>query len=103
MRALAPTLAVLAGCGRIGFEDRGGGDAPVARDARARSRLMVDRQLPTTPLADFPLPVILNDTRADLSLLAASSFRAFAGTTELDVEVETVNGENPFVAWVRVP
>jgi hypothetical protein len=93
MRALV-VLAV-AGCGRIGF------------DAQAvQSTLTL--AAPSEALADFPLLVVLDDTRANRAAMAAdaSDVRFFDGAGNLLVhEVEQVGtaGGPPLIAWVRVP
>lgn len=97
-KGLALVVTLAGGCGRIAF-DGVPDDAP----ARARSMLVLDRVVPDGPLTDFPLPIILDATRADPALLSAATFRAVLDGVELPVEVETAPGELPFVAWVRVP
>jgi hypothetical protein len=100
MRAVA-VLALVAACGRVGFT----GGTP-ARPAH--STLALDRVAPGEPVADFPLLVVLDDTRADRSVLApdASDLRFTAANgMPLAFELEQVGaaGGAPLVAWVRVP
>jgi hypothetical protein len=100
MRRFALVLLVI-GCGRSGFS---------SLDARnhASSVLRLDRFVPAVPLVDFPLLVVLDDTRLDRSVLApdASNLGFFADDgTPLAHEVEQlgVAGGPPLLAWVRVP
>jgi hypothetical protein len=115
---LAPGLA----CGRLGFDAQ-----PIARDGAApadaadaadasladatsrtsRSQLVLARD-PGELLADFPLLVVLDDTRAarDLMLPDASDLRFYdASGAVLPYEIEQLGeaGGPPLVAWVRVP
>ena len=87
-----------AGCGRIGF------DAVPSDSATASSTLRLDRTDPGETLVDFPLPVVLDETRVATDLLdpSASNLRFFdASGTVLASEIEQVGP--PVVAWVRVP
>jgi hypothetical protein len=88
-------LLVLTACGRIGFDPLGPRAALVLAD-------------PGEQLVDFPLLVVLDDTRADRALLApdASDLRFYDSANTLLVhEIEQVGapGGPPLVAWVRVP
>ena len=88
--------AVLAACGRIGFD-------PVPSGA-ASSTLSLDRLDPGETLVDFPLPVTLDATHVASDLLdgSASNVRFFdASGTVLADEIEQIGP--PLVAWVRVP
>jgi hypothetical protein len=93
------TLAfACAACGRIGFDDSG----------QVGSTLAIDRLGPGEALADFPLLVVLDDTRAarDVMQPDASDLRFYASDGSLLAhEVEQVGkpGGAPLVAWVRVP
>jgi hypothetical protein len=88
---------VVAACGRVGF----GGSS-------AHSTLSLDRHDLGETLVDFPLLVVLDDTRADRSLLAADAsdlrFLDDAGNV-LASEIEQVGapGGDELIAWVRVP
>jgi hypothetical protein len=96
-RLLALAAVVLTGCGRLGFSG-----------SIASSTLALDRHDPRETLADFPLLVVLDDTRADRSLLAADAsdlrFLDDSGNV-LAHEIEQVGaaGGDPLIAWVRVP
>jgi hypothetical protein len=88
---------VVAGCGRVGFSELD--DASLDP---VRMTLALDRVAPGETLLDFPLPVLLDATRADLSRLTPENLRAFdASGTELPIEIETAGP--PFTAWIRVP
>jgi len=88
---------VLVGCGRIGFDDVG-----VQPGDLARSTLRLDRVAPAETLVDFPLPVTLDATRADLARLDPTTLRFYASDgRELPHEIETRGP--PLVAWVLVP
>ena len=105
---LGLTLA-LAACGRIDFDDLGDagdlGDAAVLPPAR--SVLALDRRDPGESLTDFPLLVVLDDTRADRRSFApgASNLRFFSDTTLLASEIDEAGalGGAPTLVWVRVP
>jgi hypothetical protein len=93
----------IAACGRIDFDPLGGGSF-----TGVRRQLRLDRIDPIEQLADFPLPVVLDDTRADRTQLApdASDLRFFDSSgAVLPREIEQVGapGGLPLVAWVRVP
>jgi hypothetical protein len=94
-------LVVVAGCGRLGFDPSvgdgaaGGDSAPVPSGPHVELRL--DRMAPGEPLADFPLPVVL-----DAAHVASGTPRFFADNgSELAAELETQGP--PLRAWVRVP
>lgn len=93
-------LLCVVGCGRIGFDPLG---------ARSTRTLRLDLVDPHETLADFPLPVVLDDTRAPRDLLdaTASNLRFVDPATGavLASELEQVGepGGLPLVAWVRVP
>lgn len=90
----------LVGCGRIGFDPIG---------ATSTRMLRLDLVDPHETLADFPLPVVLDDARAPRELLDATAsnlrFVDPATGTVLASELEQVGepGGLPLVAWVRVP
>lgn len=89
-------VALVAGCGRIGFDELTGQPEPV------RSTLRLDLVAPAEALVDFPLPVTLDDTRADLVRLDPETLRFYADDgRELPHEIETLGP--PLVAWVLVP
>ena len=88
-------------CGRIGFDATTDSALPATR-----SELTLNA--PGESLIDFPLLVILDDTRAarDRMQPDASDLRFFdAGGNVLAHEIEQlgVAGGAPLVAWVRVP
>lgn len=91
-------IGLVVGCGRIHFDEH--------QDAQSSgvkySLLRLDRIAPASTLTDFPLPVFLDGTRADLTKLSPETlrFRTTDGV-ELNHEVETVGP--PLVAWVLVP
>lgn len=90
----------LASCGREGFDAIS--DAGVDSANVGRSTLTLDRVAPGETLVDFPVPIVLDDSRADLVMLTPETLRAFATDgTELAIEIETAGP--PLVAWVRVP
>ncbi|HTR55101.1 MAG TPA: LamG domain-containing protein [Kofleriaceae bacterium] len=91
-------LLALAACGRIGFD----------AGTPTHSQLSLDRAVPGEPVTDFPLLVILDDTRANRTVMEpdASDLRfSAADGTPLAFEIERVGaaGGAPLVAWVRIP
>ena len=97
MRTVA-LLAAIAACGHVGFD----GGTPT------QSTLSLDRMIPGEPLTDFPLLVVLDDTRADRATMQpdASDLRFYAADgSPLAFEIEQVGapGRAPLVAWVRIP
>jgi biopolymer transport protein ExbB len=98
---LAVCAAAAMGC-RYGFD----GDGTVLTTP-PRSTLLVGPQLSTT-LADFTLPVVLDDTRADRTAMAAdgSDLRFYDGDGNLlahEIAQLGTPGGAPLIAWVRVP
>jgi hypothetical protein len=110
-------LALLAGCGRIAFDplaNTGGsgsndggstGDGPFTGVTKT---LHLDKLGPGQPLVDFPLPVILDDTRVDRTRFASdlSDLRFYdSGGNVLSQEIEQAGapGGAPTIVWVRVP
>jgi hypothetical protein len=97
-------LVILAmGC-RLGFD--ASPDASVLATP-PRSTLYIGAQLSTT-LADFTLPVILDDTRADRTAMAAdgSDLRFYDQDGNLlahEIARLGTPGGAPLIAWVRVP
>jgi hypothetical protein len=95
-------------CGRFGFAPSGMTDAGVGEPPRMHSTLALDRFVPGQPLSDFPLLVVLDDSRAQRSAMRADAadliFRDSSGTM-LAHEIEQVGspGGPPLLAWVRVP
>ena len=94
MRALVAVVAALTGCGRLDF-DR----PPLA------AFVLAD---PGEPLTDFPLVIVLDDTRVDRArLLPDASNLAFATADgrPLAREIEALGapGGPPLLVWVRVP
>jgi hypothetical protein len=90
------------GCGRAGFDDRTGAST------LARSTLALDRTDPGEVLADFPLLVVLDDTRADRALIdpTASNVRFLDDNGDViahEIEQAGSPGGPPLIAWVRVP
>ncbi len=74
----------------------------------SHSQLTVSKLAAGAPLVDFPLLVVLDDTRADLAAMAsdASDVRFYDdGGNVLASEVEQAGdpGVAPLVAWVRMP
>ncbi len=104
-RASWVVVAFAAGCGRLDFApttSSGDAGAPTAR-----SQLVLSHD-PGELLADFPLLVVLDDTRAarDLMLPDASDLRFYdAGGNVLAHEIEQLGapGAAPMIVWVRVP
>ena len=102
--ARAFVLAVLAGCGRLGF-DAAHTDASVAQLTRRHPITVAG---PSPALADVPVGIVIaGDTalaghaRPDGRDLA---FTAADGTTVLPFEIERYDGATgALVAWVRVP
>jgi hypothetical protein len=92
-------VVALSGCGRIDFGSVSLGGV----------HSQLDLEPPQVePLADFPLLVVLDDTRADRTLLQpdASDLRFVdAAGTVLAHEIEQLGapGGDPLVAWVRLP
>jgi hypothetical protein len=85
--------AMCAGCGRVGFD--GGA---------VEQRLRLDRVAPAEVLIDFPLLVILDDTRAELARMRpdASDLRFHDPDGSLLAhELEQAGAR--VIAWVRVP
>ncbi|HEY4182609.1 MAG TPA: LamG domain-containing protein [Kofleriaceae bacterium] len=103
MRRLFVLLA-LAGCGRLEF----GTEGNAIPAGTPHSTLRLDRVANAETLADFPLLVVLDDTRADRMQMSPDAsdlrFRDEAGTP-LAHEIEQIGlpGGAPLVAWVRVP
>jgi hypothetical protein len=94
-------LLLTSACGRIGFSAGTDSGVPATRSELTLSA-------PTETLVDFPLLVIVDDTRAarDRMQPDASDLRFFdAGGNVLPHEIEQVGaaGGLPLVAWVRVP
>jgi len=90
-------VIAIAACGRIGFDVEG-----------ARTTLRLDRVDPGEPIDNFPLLVVLDDTRAARDLLdpdAANLRFLDARGAVLAHEIEQVglSGGPPLIAWVRVP
>jgi hypothetical protein len=103
VRGLAAGIVVMAACGRIGFDLSGDAGASIPG-----STLTLDQVTPGESLADFPLLVVLDDTRADRTKFqsGASNVRFYdASGTLLAHEVEQPGqvGGAPFLAWVFVP
>jgi hypothetical protein len=103
MRALA--VCALTACGRLGFENPSDGGIG---NGGLRSTLALDRIDPGEELVDFPLLVLLDDTRIDRTRLRsdASDLRFYdSGGSVLPHELEQIGspGGAPLVAWVRVP
>lgn len=90
-------IGMLGGCGRLNFDET----QPLLGDVR-HSLLSLDRIAPGSILTDFPLPVVLDGSRADLDSLSPETlrFRSSDGT-ELPYEIEAAGP--PLVAWVLVP
>jgi len=95
-RALLVLLVALPAC-----PDFSGLSRCVEAKCGARSTLTLDRMSPTSPLASFPVPIFLDDTRAAPALLTPETFHARSGSTELPVEIDSLGP--PFVAWILVP
>jgi len=100
---LAACAITSMGC-RYGFDGRA--DGPVLTNP-PRSTLQVRTQLSTT-LAEFTLPVVLDDTRADRTAMAAdgSDLRFYDGDGNLlahEIAQLGTPGGAPLIAWVRVP
>jgi Concanavalin A-like lectin/glucanases superfamily/Domain of unknown function (DUF2341) len=100
IRFAACAISVM-GC-RIGF----GTSADASADT-PRSTLHVGMQLPTA-LTDFTLPVVLDDTRADRTAMAAdgSDLRFYDRDGNLlahEIAQLGAPGGPPLIAWVRVP
>jgi hypothetical protein len=100
---LAVVVIAGSGCGRIHFDP-----SSIAADGVTPRSELVLGTAPGEPLDDFPLMVVLDDTRAarDLMLPDASDLRFFdASGNVLAHEIEQVGspGGPPLVAWVRVP
>lgn len=95
-RALLVVALAHTGCGRIWFDE-----VPDAPRSTPRTTLRLDRIAPAEPLVDFVLPIVLDETRADFSVLTPESLRVFADGIELPLEIEDAG--LPLVAWVRVP
>ncbi|HTR52892.1 MAG TPA: LamG-like jellyroll fold domain-containing protein [Kofleriaceae bacterium] len=98
--------ALLAGCGRLHFDPVSTGSGSDL--GLARSTLALDRVDPGTTITDFPLLVVLDDTRAARDLLdaQATDLRFLDATGNvLAYELEQIGsaGGAPLVAWVRVP
>ena len=84
-------MLTLVGCGRIGFEEE-----------VVRSTLRLDRVPLSEALIGFPLPVTLDETRADLTRLDPATLRFLTPDSgEVPHEIETLGP--PVVAWVLVP
>ena len=102
-RRTSLVVALLAGCGRIAFD-------PIS-DATAtevRTFLRLDRVAPGEVLIDYPLLVVLDDSRIDRSRLAAdaSDLRFFDASGQLiphEIEQLGARGGPALLAWVRVP
>lgn len=98
-------VVVVAACGRVDFDPLV--DALADGPTPSRSQLALPSD-PGEALVDFPLLVVLDDTRAarDLMQPDASDLRFFddAGNV-LPHEIEQLGapGGPPLVAWVRVP
>jgi hypothetical protein len=95
-------FVALAGCGRLGFDD------VIGRLGAAQSRLKLARLGDGVSLRDFPLLVVLDDTRAARELMRpdASDLRFFDSSGQvLPHEIEQVGaaGGAPLLAWVRIP
>jgi hypothetical protein len=102
MRAAAIVVA-LAACGRIDFKELG----PTANGG-VLVTLQLDRVTPTMDLADYVLPVVLDDSRIDRTRLSAnaSDLEFFDSTgADLGLEIEQIGaaGGAPLIAWVKVP
>jgi hypothetical protein len=105
-------LGAVAACGRTGFASLPCTDAPpdVAIAPASHSTLTLDKKDPALPLADFPLLVTLDDSRAARDLLDATAsnirFLDSSGNVlphEIDqVGVAGLTGA-PLLAWVRMP
>ncbi|HTR56400.1 MAG TPA: LamG-like jellyroll fold domain-containing protein [Kofleriaceae bacterium] len=98
-------LLVCCACGRLEFGARADAGGGGLGDAAPRSWLTVAP--PSEALVDFPLLVILDDTRADRAAMRpdASDLRFYdsAGNV-LPLEIEQVGapGAAPLVGWIRV-
>jgi hypothetical protein len=103
-----------AGCGRIGFDALTGsgsgtpGDSGSTGDGGVRRTLKLDKVAPSITLVDFPLLVVLDDTRADRTLFApaAADLRFYDSAGNVlahELEQSGVPGGAPLIAWVRVP
>jgi len=109
VRAAALALA-LAGCGRVGFGavaadggDGTSGDGSGSNGA-VRVTLRLDKVAPSASITGFVLPVTLDDTRVDRTILLADAsdleFFDSAGN-DLDLEIEQLGP--PIIAWIKVP
>ncbi len=103
-------LVAIAGCGRIGFDP--GTDEPLPScqpdgAPAAHSTLRLDRHVPDATLVDFPLLVVLDDTRARRAVIAddGSDVRFRSRGCVLAHEIEQVGtaGGEPLLVWVRIP
>lgn len=102
-------LLAVAACGRIDFDPLSGGGALPScvpdGDPAARSTLTLDRHRPGTALIDFPLLVVLDDTRTARVLLddgAGLRFRQNGCVVPHEIEQLGAAGGDPMLVWVRV-
>jgi len=103
MRAVV-ALLIVAGCGRINFDGRSAAcDACLNANHTVHSQLDLDRQVPTMPVLDLPVLVVLDSTRFDFA-----AARSDLGDLELVMDGESLPYEieslgPPAMVWVRVP
>jgi len=89
---------MLAGCGRIGFDDLGGADAGAAYE----QRITIHGAMVNESLAGFPVYVHLDQLARPATEIHALSFLAPDHMTALDYEIEATT-PNAFDLWVGVP
>jgi hypothetical protein len=99
-------LVLASACGRVGFAP-GSGAADVGPGGMDRRALYLDRIAFGEQLTDFPLLVVLDDTRLDRTLIGpgASELRFFdSSNAPLPFEIEQLGavGGEPLLAWVDV-
>lgn len=100
------SLGVLActACGRIAFDPLGSGDAAPTGPVTGSHLVLAD---PAETLADFPLLVVLDDTRADRATIGDGSTLRFVDDSGAvlahEIEQLGASGGPPLIAWVRVP
>lgn len=97
-------MVLVTACGRLGF-DIDTADGPSPAQVQSTLTLPID---PGEALVDFPLLVVLDNVRANRSLMKpdASDLRFYdASGTVLAYEIEQLGSPNgaPLIAWVRVP
>jgi hypothetical protein len=106
MRAVLVAIVMLGcACGRLRFDPTAD---PLDAESSVHSSLHLDRVDPGEQMFDFPLMVVLDDTRADRTRLQAdASDLAFYDTSNVRLrhEIEQVGapGGAPLIAWVRIP